>query len=137
MEDRMNCKDVDECSFGVCDWNADCINMPGSFECICKIGYSLEENGIFCQDIDECKISPDVCTDPGSTCVNILGSYRCMCRAGYRPFRPGLCRDINECDWSPCPEKATCQNTHGSYICQCWKGYKWLSGDCFATSFLG
>ena len=34
--------DIDECSTGMndCNWNADCINIPGSYECQCHAGYT-------------------------------------------------------------------------------------------------
>ena len=37
----LYCSDVDECSLGVhqCDQNAECVNIDGSYDCICKNGY--------------------------------------------------------------------------------------------------
>lgn len=59
-----NCTDIDECTLGTdnCDANATCSNTPGSFSCACNTGYS--GNGVICtptdtdndgiNDVDEC-----------------------------------------------------------------------------------
>lgn len=41
--------DINECSLGLddCHSNAECINIKGSFNCICKRGY--QGNGSFCE----------------------------------------------------------------------------------------
>ena len=44
-----HCSDLDECDFDFdnCGENANCINTPGSFFCICKSGYI--GNGTTCE----------------------------------------------------------------------------------------
>lgn len=43
---------------------------------------SIGQSAAFClPDIDECRISPDLC-GPG-TCVNTPGSFECECFEGY------------------------------------------------------
>ena len=32
--------DINECDMGVCDDNSDCFNTNGSFECICRKGFT-------------------------------------------------------------------------------------------------
>ena len=36
------CIDVNECATGLdeCNTNADCINIPGNYQCQCKSGYT-------------------------------------------------------------------------------------------------
>ncbi len=48
------CVDVNECSAGtaICDAAANCVNTPGSYQCVCKAGYSGD--GKSCTDINEC-----------------------------------------------------------------------------------
>ncbi|KAH7644719.1 hypothetical protein HUG17_0257 [Dermatophagoides farinae] len=62
-----------------------CINVPGSFRCICPPGYESLKEGSICRDIDECEQQDDVCQD-NEFCLNIRGSYRCItidCPEGY------------------------------------------------------
>ena len=42
----MSVADVDECSLGYCDGNADCNNTAGGFNCSCAAGYA--GNGSTC-----------------------------------------------------------------------------------------
>ena len=100
--------DVNECKVfqSLCTYG-NCRNTIGSFKCRCNSGFALtaeERNctGVrgggearfaadyrlrrplssFClADIDECRISPDLC-GPG-TCVNTPGSFECDCFEGY------------------------------------------------------
>ena len=52
------CRDLNECSQpGQCD-NGQCVNMEGSFKCICDPGYELASNGKTCQDINACSSNP-------------------------------------------------------------------------------
>ncbi|XP_068706631.1 uncharacterized protein [Montipora foliosa] len=78
----MKTEDVDECtaSSPVCHVNATCNNTLGSYQCICKPGYSGD--GETCRDVDECTASSPVC-HANATCNNTLGSYRCTCKPGY------------------------------------------------------
>ncbi|CAH3192860.1 unnamed protein product, partial [Porites evermanni] len=52
-----NCElDVDECSSSKhnnCSSNADCSNLPGSFKCDCKSGYTGD--GVDCAELADCK----------------------------------------------------------------------------------
>ena len=48
------CSDVDECSIGnKCDLNADCLNLPGTFACVCRSGF--HGNGTVCS-IGQCSV---------------------------------------------------------------------------------
>ena len=72
--------DIDECEMeGICDDNAECFDTPGSYNCICKTGYST--SGDMCDDIDECLNSP---CDQNATCSNNNGSFSCHCESGFR-----------------------------------------------------
>nr|XP_048688303.1 adhesion G protein-coupled receptor E5 isoform X15 [Caretta caretta] len=131
------CQDIDECrgpSPVDCGPHANCTNVPGSYSCSCTDGYEpssgkanfthARENT--CQDIDECRKTPDICS-PNATYINTNGSYRCEYRAGYVPSNRNttLCQDIDECCTIPdiCGPNATCINTIGSYRCEFWAGY--------------
>ncbi|XP_043388618.1 adhesion G protein-coupled receptor E5 isoform X19 [Chelonia mydas] len=137
------CQDIDECrglSPADCGPHANCTNVPGSYSCSCIHGYEpssgnasfTHASGDTCQDIDECRKTPDIC-GPRATCINTKGSYRCECRAGYVPSNRNttLCQDIDECHKTPdiCGPNATCINTNGSYWCECRAGYVPSNGN--------
>ncbi|XP_033120224.1 uncharacterized protein LOC117119508 isoform X1 [Anneissia japonica] len=119
------CIDIDECETNTddCDVSIEqCINVNGSFSCLCQPGYSRDSNPT-CTDIDECDDSP--CSNASEVCINVMGSYRCDCQSGYISV-DGLCEDIDECagntnDCSVSSEQ--CINVNGSYVCECQPGY--------------
>ena len=48
----QNCEtNIDECAEGThgCDENADCVDEQGSFSCICKDGYEMNEDTSKCE----------------------------------------------------------------------------------------
>ncbi|KAK3570249.1 hypothetical protein QTP86_017124 [Hemibagrus guttatus] len=106
-----------------------CVDMPGGkHTCVCNPGFILNSQAGHCQDIDECRLIPNPCTN--GRCENTLGSFRCVCRTGYR-LQNNTCTDIDECDDSlRCPGKE-CINTQGSYNCvSCKPGFGLLNGQC-------
>ncbi|TMS07714.1 Latent-transforming growth factor beta-binding protein 2 [Larimichthys crocea] len=116
-------QDIDECQQNPCS-NGRCDNTPGSYRCVCRLGYRVSGNT--CTDVDECE-DPLQC--PGQECINSQGSYRCVsCQPGYR-LSNRLCTDIDECRQAPCTN-ARCENTPGSYRCVCRHGYKLQNNTC-------
>ncbi|XP_035254355.1 adhesion G protein-coupled receptor E2-like [Anguilla anguilla] len=83
------CLDIDECEDDpvICGPNAECINIPGSYTCLCHEGYSV---GIMpnyiastsnpCEDVDEC--AQNLC-GANTDCYNTVGSFYCFCKEGY------------------------------------------------------
>ncbi|XP_048063223.1 adhesion G protein-coupled receptor F5-like [Megalobrama amblycephala] len=125
---QCKCEDLfvwpnDTChSYKACDDIND-----GSCTCI----NALPVDGQFCEDIDECLVSPSVC-GPNSTCTNQMGSYSCLCSNGFTATNSSLhisinntCTDIDECLVSPsvCGPNSTCTNQMGSYSCFCSNGF--------------
>ena len=61
-----------------------CITVGGELVCeYCEIGTELSSNGMYCVDLDECTLQPDICPSPSSSCVNNFASYYCLCNQGY------------------------------------------------------
>lgn len=72
----------DECALGLadCSANANCIDTPGYYECVCKTGYTGD--GKTCTDIDECGKLTNDC-DPNANCTNTEGGFTCACGSGF------------------------------------------------------
>uniref|UniRef100_A0A8D2MIQ8 EGF-like domain-containing protein n=1 Tax=Zonotrichia albicollis TaxID=44394 RepID=A0A8D2MIQ8_ZONAL len=76
-------------------------------------------------DIDECRISPDLCGH--GSCVNTPGSFECECFEGYESgfMMMKNCMDINECERDPLLCRGgICMNTDGSFECICPPGHE-------------
>ena len=117
------CVDIDECSLhsNICDTNAECINLPGSYLCECEVGFY--GNGTTCLEGD-CVNCP-----ANEQCVSPRRSD-CECDGGFHRDELGNCVDTNECEESnDCHRNATCSNTEGSYYCECETGF-------YGTGFL-
>lgn len=112
---RLCDKDVNECSQKNGGCSQVCHNKPGSFQCACHSGFSLQSDKKSCQDIDECTDS-DACGD--ARCKNLPGSYSCLCDKGYTySSKEKTCQDVDECQQDRCEQ--TCVNSPGSYTCHC------------------
>ena len=99
----MHITELNECSdpsLNDCDVNADCTDIPGSYKCNCRPGYS--GNGTFCDsmvecvcvccvliivvcisDVDECQNDTLNNCNVNADCFDTEGSFNCTCRAGY------------------------------------------------------
>uniref|UniRef100_A0A915I5A2 EGF-like domain-containing protein n=1 Tax=Romanomermis culicivorax TaxID=13658 RepID=A0A915I5A2_ROMCU len=117
---QRNLKNVDECRTGEARCQQRCVNVPGSYQCVCDRGYTLALDGHTCQDIDECALwhshGSNLCI---GQCINTPGSYTCSCPKGYRSSMDGrTCDDIDECAQGECRgDDRICVNTLGSYRC--------------------
>ncbi|PAA67297.1 hypothetical protein BOX15_Mlig000911g1 [Macrostomum lignano] len=149
------CIDVNECAAKVppCHSDSTCVNLPGSFICLCREGFrhdrsrgcvSLKkekcpskpkcDNGYRfdkakgkCVDINECKENP--CLGDSATCVNTPGSFKCKCKTGFEYNKYFGCVDIDECKGKdPCAGSGKCINTLGSFKCTCDEGYTYKTG---------
>ncbi|XP_053372116.1 low-density lipoprotein receptor-related protein 2 isoform X2 [Clarias gariepinus] len=58
-----------------------CLNTPHGARCGCQTGFSIQADGFYCADVDECVvIQPPVCSHK---CINTHGSYVCQCPPGF------------------------------------------------------
>ncbi|VIO98716.1 Uncharacterized protein BM_BM2883 [Brugia malayi] len=115
------CVDLDECRNrnSVCDRNAQCVNMVGSYTCKCNIGYNGDGKKCTYVGIGRTTTNCAKCS-PNAICSQGV----CTCNIGFKG--DGLnCTDIDEClSWPrACHYHAKCHNIKGSYQCECRSGY--------------
>ncbi|XP_066930439.1 fibrillin-2-like isoform X6 [Clytia hemisphaerica] len=75
--DSITCEDINECSTTNGGCSQTCTNKPGTYECSCNSGFTLDVDGKTCVDIDECLTNNGGCTPILQLCVNTPGSFRC------------------------------------------------------------
>uniref|UniRef100_A0A8C5TGH4 EGF-like domain-containing protein n=1 Tax=Malurus cyaneus samueli TaxID=2593467 RepID=A0A8C5TGH4_9PASS len=97
------CQDVDECQLYQSSPQTriclhDCLNLPGSYRCLCPPGYLLHADRNACEDVNECAGKQHNCTQ-GDLCINTFGGHRCV-----HPKCP------LQCERNPCPmDSRACQ----------------------------
>ena len=85
-ENTFKCEDIDECSsecLNECDDDTSlCTNRIGSYECVCKLGFTSTDDPRKCADINECSSNLYEC-DENAACVNTHGDFECQCKTGF------------------------------------------------------
>jgi hypothetical protein len=76
---------------------------PGEHECTCYPGYSTENSGVVCTEIDEC--GANLCQN-GAACMDLVFDYACTCMDGYTDSDCET--EIAECGSDPCKNDAEC-----------------------------
>ena len=71
-----------------------CGSDEGSFSCGCAEGYTAVGEELSCEDINECEVGQDSCTQ---SCSNTVGGFVCSCESGYVLSLDGAsCDDVDE-----------------------------------------
>ncbi|NXL50329.1 FBLN7 protein, partial [Podilymbus podiceps] len=103
------CHDVDECQLFQSGPQTrlclhDCLNLPGSYRCLCPPGYLLHANRNTCEDVNECAGKQHNCTQ-GDLCINTFGSYRCVHPKCPPPRHNTSYAKTSafQCERNPCP----------------------------------
>ncbi|KAM7100834.1 LOW QUALITY PROTEIN: fibulin-7-like [Ciconia maguari] len=103
------CQDVDECQLfqsspqtQLCLHN--CVNLPGSYCCLCPAGYLLHADHNACKDVNECAKKQHNCTQ-GDLCINTFGGHRCVCPKSPPPRHNTsyVKTSAFQCKRNPCP----------------------------------
>ena len=129
IDNRPDCQDIDECTEiqGICDVNAACYNVPGSFQCQCAPGF--RGDGRTCErSVRKC--GEDIC-DANARCVfnSDLNRPMCECKSGFTgdgvscSMQALTCNEVDNCH----PD-AEClyDDVQQTYYCECGEGF---SGD--------
>ncbi|KAJ0069114.1 hypothetical protein NL108_018061 [Boleophthalmus pectinirostris] len=97
-----------------------CESSPGSYQCLCLPGYTLNADGKTCKVIDYCSFGNHSCDHE---CVSVLGGFNCRCNEGYRLLANGkTCQDMDMCKTVAHGCEHQCVSTPGSYYCICPEG---------------
>ncbi|XP_002730748.1 uncharacterized protein LOC100378896 [Saccoglossus kowalevskii] len=101
-----------------------CVDVANDSVCSCNSGYALDNDGLHCNDVDECLHGTSGCSQ---VCINTIGGAECECYAGYQPHPnrrfSHLCVDLDECSIDNGGCSHNCTNTEGSYNCSCVDGF--------------
>ncbi|NWU51583.1 FBLN7 protein, partial [Dromas ardeola] len=110
------CHDVDECQLFQSSPQTrlclhDCLNLPGSYRCLCPPGYLLHADSNTCEDVNECAGKQHNCSQ-GDLCINTFGGHHCV-----RPKCPPPRHNTSyvktsafQCERNPCPmESRACR----------------------------
>ncbi|KAK2171661.1 hypothetical protein NP493_1037g00031 [Ridgeia piscesae] len=116
VDDDGTCVDFDECSNQThsCTDTQLCINMPGTFTCVCVTGYRMTDGT--CHDIDECADKSSGCEQ---NCANNDGSFACSCSGGYTLTN----------DSRTCKKEATLETRCRDAKLNCEHGCRWKQGE--------
>ncbi|XP_019642580.1 PREDICTED: MAM and LDL-receptor class A domain-containing protein 1-like [Branchiostoma belcheri] len=105
---QRTCLDVVDCvprqGKGLCSHT--CTNSDNGFSCSCNVGYSLQQDGLSCNDNNECS-SNEGRGPCDHTCTNTVGSYTCSCYNGFT-----LNSDRHVCDHPSSPLNISRQEDH-------------------------
>ncbi|XP_028302892.1 fibulin-2 isoform X2 [Gouania willdenowi] len=136
---------ADPCASGNDACTQQCTAVGGRGLCSCFPGFSLMDDGLTCEDVDECVTNTHSCRQ-SQMCVNMVGSFVCeqqrriSCPEGFQQRR-NVCVDIDECEdgTHTCGVGSVCENTVGSFLCgtklTCLTGFTHDShGNCVGSS---
>uniref|UniRef100_A0A3P8T6S2 EGF-like domain-containing protein n=1 Tax=Amphiprion percula TaxID=161767 RepID=A0A3P8T6S2_AMPPE len=101
-----------------------CLQVGGRYECRCREGFRLGQDGRSCVDINECEEKAP-CSAEGQECENIQGGFQCVCREDFI-WEDGECVNVSIC--SLC-EQMNCQKISGVYRCVCGRGFRVSAED--------
>jgi len=135
IDGGRNCNNINECDTnnGGCAQN--CTDSEGSHTCSCDTGYTLNADGVSCDDVDACADNPCFtgvsCTDK----VAPATGFTCgACPDGYTGDGVTCTKDVDPCEGVTCENSGTC-NSSGK--CECTNQWSGDSCNTCASNFGG
>ncbi|KAM9758389.1 matrilin-4 isoform 4-T4 [Menidia menidia] len=99
-----------------------CESSPGSYQCLCLPGYTLNDDGKTCAAIDLCAEGKHDCEQ---VCISSPGSFTCDCNKGYQlNDDKKTCSTIDLCAEGKHDCEQICISAPGVFTCDCNKGFK-------------
>lgn len=109
-----HCLDINECDDQPCHSSAECVNLHGSYRCVCPQGTAGDPVGSGCVTPHQCTVNAD-CAD-SQTCVQ----HNCT----------------DPCSLVDCGLNTICSVLDHTAACQCQPGYIGDSSGCFRVECL-
>ncbi|XP_049335347.1 matrilin-4 isoform X19 [Astyanax mexicanus] len=98
-----------------------CESSPGSYQCLCLPGYTLNEDGKTCTAIDLCADGKHDCEQ---ICISSPGSFTCDCNTGYTLNEDKrTCTMIDYCSFGNDSCEHECVSVLNGFFCRCKEGY--------------
>ncbi|XP_049335354.1 matrilin-4 isoform X26 [Astyanax mexicanus] len=98
-----------------------CESSPGSYQCLCLPGYTLNEDGKTCTAIDLCADGKHDCEQ---ICISSPGSFTCDCNTGYTLNEDKrTCTMIDYCSFGNDSCEHECVSILNGFNCRCNEGY--------------
>ncbi|XP_037390936.1 matrilin-4 isoform X15 [Pygocentrus nattereri] len=98
-----------------------CESSPGSYQCLCLPGYTLNEDGKTCTAIDLCAEGKHDCEQ---ICISSPGSFTCDCNTGYTLNEDKkTCTMIDYCSFGNHSCDHECVSVLNGFYCRCNKDY--------------
>ncbi|XP_037390924.1 matrilin-4 isoform X2 [Pygocentrus nattereri] len=98
-----------------------CESSPGSYQCLCLPGYTLNEDGKTCTAIDLCAEGKHDCEQ---ICISSPGSFTCDCNTGYTLNEDKkTCTMIDYCSFGNDSCEHECVSVLNGFNCRCKEGY--------------
>ncbi|XP_028854823.1 matrilin-4 isoform X1 [Denticeps clupeoides] len=98
-----------------------CESSPGSYQCLCLPGYTLNPDGKTCAPIDLCAEGKHDCEQ---VCKSSPGSFTCTCNPGYTLNQDKkTCSMINYCSFGNHSCQHECVSVLSGFFCRCNEDY--------------
>ncbi|KAF7711381.1 hypothetical protein HF521_000392 [Silurus meridionalis] len=98
-----------------------CESSPGSYQCLCLPGYTLQDDGKTCTAIDLCVEEKHDCEQ---ICISSPGSFSCDCNTGYTLNEDKkTCKMIDYCSFGNHSCNHECVSVLNGFHCRCNEGY--------------
>ncbi|XP_067316540.1 matrilin-4 isoform X2 [Pseudorasbora parva] len=98
-----------------------CESSPGSYQCLCLPGYTLNEDGKTCTPIDLCAEGKHDCEQ---ICIASPGSFTCDCNTGYTlNDDKKTCTMIDYCSFGNHSCDHHCVGVLNGFFCRCNERY--------------
>lgn len=102
-----------------------CESSPGSYQCLCLPGYTLNPDGKTCKAIDLCAEGKHDCEQ---ICLPTPGAFTCDCNKGYQlNADKKTCSMIDYCSFGNHSCDHECVSVLGGFNCRCNEGYRLLA----------